>query len=46
MLFKNKPDTLAAALGNTLAVADISGRRPWADARARFLRNRAEVLSL
>ena len=46
MLFKNKPDTLAAALGNTLAVADISGRSPWADARARFLRNKAAVLSL
>jgi oligopeptide transport system permease protein len=46
MLFKNKPDSLVTALGDTLAVADVSGRSPWADARGRFLRNRAAVVSL
>ncbi|WP_332776023.1 ABC transporter permease subunit [Polaromonas sp.] len=43
MLFKNKQDALVAALGNTL---EVSGRSPWADARGRFLRNRAAVVSL
>lgn len=46
MLFKNKQDSLVTALGDTLAVADVSGRSPWADARGRFLRNRAAVVSL
>ena len=50
MLFRNKDkqDRLAAALGNTLrtAPADIAGRSPWADARTRFLRNKAAVFSL
>jgi oligopeptide transport system permease protein len=50
MLFKNKDkqDRLAAVLGNTLqaAPADIAGRSPWADARGRFLRNKAAVFSL
>jgi oligopeptide transport system permease protein len=50
MLFRNKDkqDRLAAALGNALrtAPADIAGRSPWADARVRFLRNKAAVVSL
>ena len=50
MLFRNKDkqDQLAAALGHTLrtAPADIAGRSPWADARVRFLRNKAAVFSL
>lgn len=46
MLFKNKQDSLVTALGDTLAVAEVSGRSPWADARGRFLRNRAAVVSL
>jgi oligopeptide transport system permease protein len=50
MLFRNKDKQgrLAAALGHTLqtAPADIAGRSPWADARARFLRNKAAVFSL
>ena len=50
MLFRNKDkqDRLAAALGHTLqtAPADIAGRSPWADARVRFLRNKAAVFSL
>jgi oligopeptide transport system permease protein len=47
MLFRNKKEkeALVAAL-DTLEVADISGRSPWADARGRFLRNRAAVFSL
>ena len=50
MLFRNKDkqDRLAAVLGDTLrtAPADIAGRSPWADARVRFLRNKAAVFSL
>lgn len=48
MLFRNKQDALVAALGRTVndAVAEVAGRSPWADARARFLRNRAAVVSL
>lgn len=50
MLFRNKDKQarLAAVLGNTLqtAPADIAGRSPWADARGRFLRNKAAVFSL
>ena len=48
MFIRKKHDTLVAALGDTLevAVADIPGRSPWADARRRYLRNRAAVVSL
>jgi oligopeptide transport system permease protein len=50
MLFRNKDkqDKLAAALGRVAesAAADIHGRSPWADARGRFLRNKAAVFSL
>ena len=50
MLFRNKDkqDRLAAAMGKALqtAPADIAGRSPWADARTRFLRNKAAVFSL
>jgi oligopeptide transport system permease protein len=50
MLFRNKDkqDRLTAALGHALqtAPADIAGRSPWADARGRFLRNKAAVFSL
>lgn len=48
MLFRNKQDALVAALGRTVndAVAEVAGRSPWADARTRFLRNRAAVVSL
>jgi len=50
MLFRNRPrqDRLVAALGDTLQTspADIAGRSPWMDARARFLRNKAAVFSL
>ena len=48
MLFeqKTRQDQLAAAVGQTLAAADIKGRSPWADARVRFMRNKAAVFSL
>ena len=52
MLLKNKQDALVAALGRTAAagldpaVAEVAGRSPWADARGRFLRNKAAVVSL
>jgi oligopeptide transport system permease protein len=50
MLFKdkNRQDRLAAAVGKAVQTpaAEIAGRSPWADARARFLRNKAAVFSL
>jgi oligopeptide transport system permease protein len=50
MLFKNKDkqDRLSRRWANALqtAPADIAGRSPWADARGRFLRNKAAVFSL
>jgi oligopeptide transport system permease protein len=48
MLFeqKTRQDQLAAAVGQTLADAEIHGRSPWADARVRFMRNKAAVFSL
>ncbi len=48
MLLKNKQDALVAALGRTVdgSVAEVAGRSPWADARGRFLRNKAAVVSL
>jgi oligopeptide transport system permease protein len=42
---KNKNDALVATLGDALD-AQVQGRSPWADARRRFLRNRAAVGSL
>ncbi|AXC51278.1 ABC transporter permease subunit [Paracoccus suum] len=34
------------SLGQRLAAQEVKGRSPWADARARFLRNRAAVAGL
>jgi oligopeptide transport system permease protein len=45
MLFPKKRDALVAALDAT-ADAAVAGRSPWADARLRFMRNRAALLSL
>lgn len=51
MLFKNKNNTLVAALGDVTSAdaalsGDVAGRSPWVDARGRFLRNKAAVVSL
>ncbi len=51
MLLKNKNNTLVAALGdvtsaNAALASDVAGRSPWVDARGRFLRNKAAVVSL
>jgi oligopeptide transport system permease protein len=49
MLLKTKNDSLVAALGDGLnqSLEDaVAGRSPWADARGRFLRNKAALLSL
>ncbi len=45
MFFPKKQDTLVAALDATSDAA-VAGRSPWADARLRFMRNRAALLSL
>jgi len=45
MVFGNKQDALVQAMGR-VADAAVPGRSPWADARARFLRNKAAVSSL
>ena len=45
MLLKGRNDPLLRSLGDVLDAA-VDGRSPLADARARFLRNRAAVLSL
>ena len=45
MIFPSKKDALVAALDAT-ANAAVAGRSPWADARLRFMRNRAAVFSL
>ena len=49
MFFQKRLATLTAASG-TLTPADVlhpvAGRSPWADARGRFLRNKAAVVSL
>ncbi|MEI8324671.1 MAG: ABC transporter permease subunit [Betaproteobacteria bacterium] len=45
MLFPKKRDALVVALDAT-ADAAVAGRSPWADARLRFMRNRAALLSL
>lgn len=45
MLLQKKNDLLVAALGTTLKEA-VAGRSPWADARGRFVRNKAALLSL
>jgi oligopeptide transport system permease protein len=44
LLYTKKSDALVAAL--TDAATAPPGRSPWADARSRFLRNRAAVLAL
>ena len=45
MLLKNRDDALVQSLGAALDGA-VQGRSPMADARARFMRNRAAVVSL
>jgi oligopeptide transport system permease protein len=45
MLLQKKNDVLVAALGTTLEEA-VAGRSPWADARGRFVRNKAALISL
>jgi len=46
MFSKSKRQELAKNLGDQLEVAVIEGRSPWKDARIRFRRNRAAVVSL
>ena len=45
MLLQKKNDVLVATLGTTLEEA-VAGRSPWADARGRFVRNKAALISL
>ena len=45
MLITNKRDALVQALGKVTDVG-VTGRSPWTDARERFLRNKASVVSL
>jgi oligopeptide transport system permease protein len=45
MLLQKKNDLLVAALGTTMEEA-VAGRSPWADARGRFVRNKAALISL
>lgn len=45
MLLHNKQDALVQTLGGAVETA-VAGRSPWADARVRFLRNKAAVFSL
>jgi len=45
MLFSNKQDALVDTL-SAAPLAPMPGRSPWADARRRFLRNKAAVASL
>ena len=45
MLPTNRHDALVQALGDTVESV-VAGRSPWADARTRFLRNKASVVSL
>ncbi|MEO8857284.1 MAG: ABC transporter permease subunit [Burkholderiaceae bacterium] len=45
MWLGNKQDALVESLSRT-ADAAVPGRSPWTDARARFLRNKASVVSL
>jgi oligopeptide transport system permease protein len=45
MLISNKHDSLVRALSDASEVT-VTGRSPWADARARFFRNKASVVSL
>jgi oligopeptide transport system permease protein len=49
MLLKNKNEALVVAMGQSVddsLESAVAGRSPWADARGRFLRNRAAVVSL
>ena len=46
MIFPQKQDELVQALDHTLAVSAVAGRSPWTDARLRFVRNKAAVISL
>lgn len=45
MVLKNRQDSLVKALGGLVDEA-VAGRSPWMDARTRFLRNKAAVLSM
>ncbi|MEO2216895.1 ABC transporter permease subunit [Chromobacterium vaccinii] len=45
-MMKTKQAAAVAALENGLAEAATEGRSPWRDARVRFLRNKAAVVSL
>jgi oligopeptide transport system permease protein len=44
MVFATKRDDMVQALSNTAAA--VPGRSPWADARRRFMRNKAAVASV
>lgn len=46
MLFSKKQKALADAVDAALTTAAIEGRSPWRDARERFFRNKAAVVSL
>ncbi len=45
MLLKNRQDSLVNALGGVVGQA-VAGRSPWMDARSRFFRNKAAVISV
>jgi oligopeptide transport system permease protein len=49
MLLQKKNDSLVSALGGSLNQSleeAVAGRSPWADARGRFVRNKAALISL
>ena len=49
MLLKKRNDSLVAALGSSVdqsLESAVAGRSPWADARGRFVRNKAALISL
>lgn len=46
MLFRSKQKALAAAIEANVGNAPVGGRSPWRDARERFFRNKAAVVSL
>lgn len=46
MLFPQKNDALVESSAQLLQTSVLQGRSPWQDARARFKRNRAAVISL
>ena len=46
MFFRKKQQALGEAVETALTAGAIEGRSPWRDARERFFRNKAAVVSL